>query len=118
MPFRNVVSFKNAQLAPKPASTDKLTPVTAHSRLKMHAKNSHSTETFNIVWMSFYNTDFATTELAATINVGNKKHDAAITANAAPLANSTPFVPVFLNHFSESRMQLPSTFCAALRVFQ
>jgi len=34
MPFQNVVPFKNAQLVPKPESTDKLTLVTAHLRLK------------------------------------------------------------------------------------
>jgi len=35
MPFRNVVTFKNAQLAPKPASTEnKLTLVTVQWRLK------------------------------------------------------------------------------------
>jgi len=33
LPFRNVGPLKNAQLAPKPASTGKLTPVTAQSRL-------------------------------------------------------------------------------------
>jgi len=38
MPFRNVVPLKNAHtvLAPKPESTDKLTPVTVHSRLKKY----------------------------------------------------------------------------------
>ena len=43
---------------------------------KLHALNAHSTETFNTVWILFYGsdglkTDFATTKLAATINVWN-----------------------------------------------
>jgi len=40
MPFRMVVPFKNAQLTPKPASTDRLTPVTAHSRPKKYMRRT------------------------------------------------------------------------------
>jgi len=76
MSFRNVVAFKNGQLVPKPASTDKLTPVTAHSRLKKCMHKTLTQQKLNTVWISFYRSDglkfdFATTKLAATINVWN-----------------------------------------------
>ena len=75
MPFQNEVSFKNAQLVPKPVSTDKLTPVTAHSRLKKCMHKTLIRQKLLAPWISFYRLDglknVATTELAATINVWN-----------------------------------------------
>jgi len=79
MQFWDVLPFKNAQLTPKPASTDKLTLVTAHSRIKkcMHEKlnqqkllaPSEYRSTDQVVLQVGCPTDFATTELTATISV-------------------------------------------------
>jgi len=65
---------KNAQLMPKPASTNKLTPVTACSRLKKCMHRTLTQKIFITIWMLLYRldqlkTDFAPTELAATIEV-------------------------------------------------
>jgi len=74
-------------------------------------------QTFNTIWIFVLQVGLVKLRFRHHRTGHNNQrlnHDATITSIAAQLANSTPFIPVVLNHRSESHMRLLSTLCVAL----